>query len=695
MSPEQAEGKKVDARSDIFSFGVLLYEMLTGRRAFQGESKMATLAAILNREPEPVEKLNDAVPRDLMRVVQRCLRKDPERRAHSMQDLKLALEEIKEDSESGLILPHAGGGAAQARQRNLGPLLIAGLGVVLAAAGAGYWWLHGAAKADPMLQATPLTTFPGYERYPTFSPDGNQVAFSWGGNSGDNVDIYVQLIGSGRPLRLTTDEGRDISPAWSPDGRTIAFARIDASRHVTVMLIPALGGAEREVATLGLVMSAGLFTVRIVNSWSSDGRWLVISDWADANSPTALYLVSVETGEKRRLTSPPDNASGDYSGAISPDGRTMVFLRIAKGVGTASYLSDVYTLALTPDLRPAGEPRRITSDSATVRATAWAAGGNDVIFSSNRSGSPGLWRIDASGREKPRRLPVGDGGATLAISPRAGRMVYEQAVSLDSNIWRLDVAAPGTPPTRFITSTRQDESPAYSPDGKRIAFRSDRSGVLEIWTCDEDGSNAAQLTRTPTAGSPHWSPDSRQITFDATVDGRWQVFVIPSRGGPAKKLTTDGGTRPSFSHDGQWIYFSNSTKGQTDVWKMALAGGTPLQVTKNGGSNAVETPDGSLFYITNRGIMRSAPDGTGETMIAQAGSSTLHVPTQDGIYYRAPPPSGELRFFNFTSKSSKLVFQPPTGIQLGITVSPDKRWLLYSQVDGAPGSDLMLVENFR
>lgn len=321
MSPEQAEGKKVDARSDIFSFGSLLYEMLTGRRAFQGDSKMATLAAILNRDPEPLEKLNPALPRELVRVVQRCLRKDPDRRARSMADLKLSLEEIREDSDSGLSTMQSGESQAASKKRNRWPLLTAALVLLLAMGGAAFWLRRGMAKTtETALKAVPLTSFPGYESRPTFSPDGGQVAFSWSGDKGDNYDIYVQLIGSGRPLRLTTDPAVDISPSWSPDGRSIAFLRIDSAGSPTVMLVPALGGAERELGQLGSGFSTlGIGLKSTIGGWSPDGRWLLVST---RDAAKGLFLLSVETGEMRRLTSVPALLA-DVDGSFAPMGRPL------------------------------------------------------------------------------------------------------------------------------------------------------------------------------------------------------------------------------------------------------------------------------------------------------------------------------------------------------------------------------------
>src|SRR5271169_923499 len=223
MSPEQAEGKKVDGRSDIFSFGTLLYEMVTGRRAFQGDSRLSTLSAVLREEPKPASQIVEGLPHELERIIARCLRKSPERRFQAMPDLKVALEELKEESDSGTL------SAAPALQQRSGPRLVWAVAVVaiLAAGGGTLWFIRSPAKPpEPVLNAIPLTTYPGFEGEPSFSPDGNQVAFTWDGEKRDNDDIYVRLIGTaGPPLRLTTEPARDHSPAWSPDGRFIAVVR--------------------------------------------------------------------------------------------------------------------------------------------------------------------------------------------------------------------------------------------------------------------------------------------------------------------------------------------------------------------------------------------------------------------------------------------------------------------------------------
>ena len=215
MSPEQAEGKKIDARSDIFSFGAVLYEMLTGQPAFGRDSTASTLAAILKEEPRPPGELRPGLPLELERILRRCLRKEPEHRFQHMADAKVALEELRQEASSG---------SRRQAQRKPGFVLGAGALAVLTAIGITTWYLERPRTLPPPV-VVPLTSFPGWECCPSFSPDGDRVAFIWSGPKQDNSDVYVKLIGTEHVLRLTTDPAREFFPNWSPDGRFIAFSR--------------------------------------------------------------------------------------------------------------------------------------------------------------------------------------------------------------------------------------------------------------------------------------------------------------------------------------------------------------------------------------------------------------------------------------------------------------------------------------
>jgi eukaryotic-like serine/threonine-protein kinase len=323
MSPEQAEGRPVDTRSDMFALGSLLYEMLSGRRAFDGPTRVGTLAAILKEEPRPLAELAPETPHEVEKLVSRCLRKSPDRRPQHMIDVKLALEELKEESDSGqLSSTHAATAKTLARRGPRWLWIGTALGLICAVgAGVAWWRSRWAGPPVEQLRIIPVTSYHGREVSPALSPDGKQVAFSWNGEKEDNYDIYVKLADAGDPVRLTTNAAVDDCPVWSPDGRFIAFVR-SGPAEPGFYVVPALGGPERKVAAIPVFPThVPLITV----DWSPDAKWLVITD--TSVRPPPLALVSVDDGQKRPLTSPSATSYGDFVPAFSPDGRWLAFLR--------------------------------------------------------------------------------------------------------------------------------------------------------------------------------------------------------------------------------------------------------------------------------------------------------------------------------------------------------------------------------
>ena len=242
MAPEQATGGTVDSRSDIFSFGAMLYEMATGVRAFGGGSINETLSAVIRAQPKPPSTIVRDLPSDLEKVILRCLRKDPQRRFQHIDDVKVALQEIKEDSESGTTA------AAVVPRYRRGVRLAVVAGSLILVAGLAAWLLRSPHETEAAaLRVVPLTNLKGAEDQPTFSPDGQQVAFAWNAEREDNYDIYVKLVGSTELRRITSDPAPEFAPRWSPDGQEIAFVRGGAERG-TLHVVSPLGGAARKVS---------------------------------------------------------------------------------------------------------------------------------------------------------------------------------------------------------------------------------------------------------------------------------------------------------------------------------------------------------------------------------------------------------------------------------------------------------------
>jgi Tol biopolymer transport system component len=695
MSPEQAEGKQVDARSDIFSLGSVLYEMVTGQKAFQGASKISTLSAILHQDPQPVSSITPVIPVELERLINRCLRKEPERRIQHMDDVKLALDEVRENSDSGRLQ------VAPAKAKQFPPVRLVGavLAVVVLIV-AGWYWMSRQRPARPEAPLTPvpLTSYPGSERGASFSPDGNQVALAWNGEKEDNWDIYVKLIGSNQHLRLTTNPARDTWPAWSPDGRQIAFCRDLGPSKRAVVLISPLGGPERILTELDHYADWVDDLYGPFLSWSPDGRALAMFDHG------RLDLYMVETGERYPLTK---SGKPDSCPAFSPDGRTLAFRR---WVAWAN--SDLYLLDLSQDLKPVGEPRRLTFQNLFTSGVAWGAvsdggvawvpDGRALVYSAGGY----LWRVASSGTSQPQKLvSLGQDDGSPAISPRGSRLAYTHA-TFDSDIWRIEISSPErklNPPIMFISSTLFEGFPQYSRDGRKIAFVSERSGSMEIGVCDADGSNAIQLTRfgRGQTSDERWSPDGSHLTFDSNIEGHPEVYVMNiSEGNPRRLTFSSYSENPSWSKDGRWIYF-NSAGPEYSIQKVPAEGGPVVLVVRNApGFAPVESADGKAIFVTdtNMGLWRVPFEGGESRQVLESlANFNAYEVADDGIYFiPSPDPTKgySIRFLKLATGEIRTIAELGKLACRDLAISPDRRWALYTQTDQS-GSDLMLVENFR
>jgi Tol biopolymer transport system component len=302
--------------------------------------------------------------------------------------------------------------------------------------------------------------------------------------------------------------------------------------------------------------------------------------------------------------------------------------------------------------------------------------------------------------------------ADFPVAHGSGRLVYAER-PVDTNIWRIDVSgssAKSMTPERFVASTRKEMFPQFSPDGERILYLSDRSGSIEIWVANADGTNPIQLTSmsAPIVGAPRWSPDGERIVFDSNRDGRWEIYVIHAAGGAPQRMTNHPADDccGSWSHDGRWIYFMSARSGQRQIWKMRAGGGEVVQITKQGGHVALESTDGRFLYYSVRGgegernglgALRRVPVNGGDEMEVLPSVTFYNFAVRpQGLFFipRAEAESGSaIHFFSFASRKSRPV-ATVTATEPGISVSPDGRWLLYSQADEGR-SDLMLAENFR
>ena len=583
--------------------------------------------------------------------------------------------------------------AAYPRPAARGPVgwlaIVAAAGLAVAAAS--LWRSRTSPLPAPRL--VPVTSYPELEEQPSISPDGTRVAFRWKG------EIYVKQIGTdGGEIPITKNPGVESFPAWSPDGSRIAFVR-----NGEVFLAPALGGSERKVAE-----SAG----RV--AWTSDGSALLVLKRVHPYAQS-VFRVSLEDGREQRLTSPEEPSFGDIQMAMSPDGRTLAFCR--------SPFREGCDLFLVP--ASGGEPRRLTNDLMGILGLAWTPDNREIVFASNRRGRFRLWRV-AARAPKPGAAyaePVlveaaGDDARNPTIS-KTSRLAYQQ-ITRNFDIQRAEiVGAEGTPAHRIkpamplIASTLVDATPSWSQDGKKIAFKSNRSGSEEIWVCDTDGSNPLQLTSFsgPHVIYPRWSGDGR-IVFSALTGpgGNFESYVMGASFGSPRRIAAVGHQsmgHPVFSHDGRWIYFvPGAHDGPVEAFRMPAGGGEAVQITHHGALRPEESPDGKLLFYSKR-------DADGLWSIALSGGEERKVldsivplnfnwtVATHGVYYfdfAVKPGAPKLvKFYSFTTgKISQIGTVESTVSEdySGISVSPDGRWLLYSYMAHI-SSDVMMVDHFR
>ncbi len=715
MSPEQAAARPLDHRSDQFSFGAILYEMATGRRAFARDTAPQTLAAIIEDEPEPMKMLHAEIPAGLQAILARCLAKDPERRYASTADLASALTACSAAASSAPT--------ASSRQW----LRVSGLMLLATATAVALSRLAFRERAPALpeapLQVVPLTSYPGKEGDPSFSPDGSQVAFTWNGPDQNNQDIYVKAIGSEQPLRLTSDPARDGSPAWSPDGTRIAFLRDAPGGGSLLLQVPPTGGPERRLAESGASAESGL-------AWCRGGRGLVIVDRPSPMEPFALFRVDSQSGVKLRLTAPRSGAPTPvHDPAVAPDGETVAFKRVAEDLVTHVHLVTV----------EGGEPRQLPPTLPVWGRLAWAPGGDAIIVSAMpaaREGAPPepsargpdasrtLWRIPVNGGQA---LPVGGtlGAVDAAVSSGGHGLVFTRATK-DSGIWRIDVQRPGSTgvrQTRLMASSAPDWNPSFSPDGERVAFASARSGGVEIWVADADGGGLLRLTalgKDGVAACPRWSPDGESIAFESGAVGsaNRDVYVVSAFGGAPRRVTTSASLdiTPSWSRDGRFIYFGSNRSGQWQVWKVESDGeerGSARQVTRRGGFAPTESLDGRHVYYCENRSGTIAPDNALWRVPVAGGEEELVVSslrssygnwdvTAQGLYFvdRKRSSAGVeewvVQFLAFGRQRATEVARlerPPFLAGPALSVSSDGRRILSAQVQDE--SDLMLVEGFR
>ena len=423
-------------------------------------------------------------------------------------------------------------------------------------------------------------------------------------------------------------------------------------------------------------------------SWAPDGEWLAFAEKPSADAPTRIFRLSLATLEKRPLTSPPPKTLGDIEPQISPDGRLLAFVR---GRSPSYGNQDVWVQPVN-----GGEARRLTSGQyGFAAALSWTPDGAEIVFTSGSPiiGGSRMARVPlAGGASQP---VVGVGENAVHASVRGKLLVYIQSAIAPMDIWRLPLAgAPRStePPARFLVSAA---NAAYSPDGRKVAFDSERGGVNGIWLSNADGSHPFQLTTFKReSGTARWSPDSRRLVFDSIEAGNRDLYVVGTDGGTPRRLTQEPADEvtPTWSRDGSAIYFQSDRTGRAETWRIPADGGTAVQVTRGGGGYAVESEDGrDLYFGKASGVWRLPLSGGDESEVVKGpvdmGNWAL---TRRGLYYATIRSQVSFRreefrvqYLDFASGLATPLFRKE-GVEVHwtLTVSPDEKWILFGEIPG-------------
>jgi Tol biopolymer transport system component/DNA-binding winged helix-turn-helix (wHTH) protein len=580
----------------------------------------------------------------------------------------------------------------------IGGALLAGAICIFLAMFAFLRWRHRSESRS--LNAVPFTALPGWAAYPAFSPDGSRIAFAWTGgreSGSDGVDLYVKAIGSENLLRLTNHASQLIAPAWSPDGTQIAFQR-SAKDESGIYVVPAQGGVERKLRA-----THASFGTSMHISWSPNGKSIAFADSPVSGGHRKLHLLSLETLESSQIEHD-EKCQEEGLPAFSHDGKQLAY---------ACYpTSGDFALSIATSAGVA--PRLIKAVSGYLGGLEWTGDNKKLIFSHVQTGDDHdtlgeLTIADGSVRD----LPIGRRAASLTLDAKGDRMAFTVESGANNNIWRGDLLHPQTPQVKLISTTRDQMCPQYSPDGKHIAFASNRGGPGEIWMSDPDGTNVVRLTdlRNFVTGSPSWSPDSTKIVFDSRTEihpgqHHADLYIVDIAERAPRKLntSTDQASVPFWSHDGKWIYFmggGDDVAGER-IYRVAPEGGRAQVLTSGRGYRPQESFDGQWVYFVHGGSNMTLqmaslnPTGTesrveGMPPLSLGANWTL---VRDGVYFFPAEDFMTLSYFDFATKRARPVFKVGGGVFLGTSVSPDGRYILYAQFDDAR-SDVMLVNDFH
>jgi Tol biopolymer transport system component/DNA-binding winged helix-turn-helix (wHTH) protein len=571
--------------------------------------------------------------------------------------------------------------------------VIAAIGLIAVSAGA-LAYRHAATSTqhafDSAINVSPFTALPGVQTASAFSPDGSRVAFAWNGDpasGGKGYDLYVKSLGSETLLRLTNHPSDWISPVWSPDGAEIAFHRM-AGADTGIYLVSAMGGPERKLRATRIPYAdvAPL-------SWSPDGKWIGFGEDAPGESLDRMFLLSPATLEVQPIPHDP-RCVHEAMPTFSHHGDKIAYICVHSLADIEIYVRSPWT----------AQPTRIGKFEGVAPGLAWTVDDRRILLShaADEGGELDEFSLEGGAMRRLEFAPIAE---WPAISPVGEHLAFSKPTSR-INIFRRDLLHIDAPPVELSITTREQENPQYAPDGQRIAFASSRGGHREIWVSAADGTNLLQLSNLHGYTTrPQWSPDGKKIVFGTHQGPISYIFVVDVGEAVPRLLKTsvEDIASPSWSRDGKWIYFRSYEASGHKIYRCPAEGGT-AEVVRVGhdGTSPQESPDGSLLYVATRNVNLGLvtvrlSDGNREVPVQglpAINNESQWLVTKDGIYFVPMDAPNSLSYFDLATKKTRLVFTNPLPLGEGLSLSPDGRWLLYSQID-EQNTGIMLAYPFR
>jgi Tol biopolymer transport system component len=644
MSPEQARGRSVDRRADVWAFGCVLYEMLTGRAIFDAGSVPEILSAIFSREPD-WSALPAGTPSSVRRLLRRCLVRDPRQRLRSLGD---AILDLETDSAVDAIVRPAPHGSLAGRVAWLAAGAALGVGALIV------WTSTRAAvpASSPNVLLERVTDAIGHEESPAVSPDGKTIA--WVSRVSGRQQIWVRLLAGGADLQLTKADADHTHPRWTPDSSALIYftSGATAGDPGTLWEIPALGGTARPL----MRASSG-------GDVSHDGTR--VTAFQAQESRTVLIVARRDGASVERTINVPVGQLYSYP-RWSPDDRWIAF-QSADAINFDNQLSIVSATG--------GESRAMARGDY-LYGLAWLADGTGLVFSSAQ-GSTVLYpptfnlRVVYLDGRPERQVTFGD---VSYVEPDAhGTSLAASRVKSQSDVWRIPIdSTPERNVREAIRVTHQTgvaQVPSVSPDESEVVYLSDSGGHGNLWVASLKGTGGArQITfeRDPNVsiGVPAWSPVDRTIAFVRTSSGSGGLWLIQADGSGMRHLVD--GFWAYWSPDGQFLYYSTGRGGSPQIEKVGVNGGTPAMVRRDRVIAPASAADGTLYFVAT----------------SQEGSVM-----GEWLLQRARPESAEAR--TLTSLNGARIPTDPNNIHP--ILSPDGRWLAQPLLDDGT-ANLWLID---